>query len=113
MKLNLSKEWYENRIQPDEEFEVGAGCPPASSTGDETTGAAQEPVTDEGLAENVAFGTLIQLLRRDRRLTVEDLASSAGVDVAEIVKIELDPKYVPHPRSVHQLARFFDLPQRA
>lgn len=34
------------------------------------------------------------------------------MDIAEIVKIKFDLKYVPHPRSVHSLVRFFDLTER-
>jgi HTH-type transcriptional regulator, competence development regulator len=113
MKLQLSKEWFENRIQPNEDFEVGAGVPPGTpECADKTSGSDQEQATDEEFAETLAFGTLIEFMRRDRRLSVEQLASAARVDVTEIVKIEYDPRYVPHPRSVHQLARFFDLPQR-
>lgn len=114
MKLQLSKEWFENRIQPEEDFEVGAGVPTGTSECTDTTSASdQEQATDEEFAETLAFGTLIEFMRRDRRLSVEQLASAARVEVAEIVKIEFDPKYVPHPRSVHQLAMFFELPQRA
>jgi transcriptional regulator with XRE-family HTH domain len=114
MKLRLSKEWFENRIQPDEGFEVGAGVPPGiPECTDKTSGSEQGQPTDEEFAETLAFGTLIRFMRRDQRLSVEQLASAAKVEVAELVKIELDPKYVPDPRLVHQLARFFDLPQRA
>ncbi len=114
MKLQLNKEWYETRIQPDEDFEVGAGVPTAErECAEETSGSDQEQPTDEELAETLAFGTLIRFMRRHRRLSVEQLASAAKVGVGEIVKIEFDSKYVPHPRSVLQLATFFRLPQRA
>lgn len=114
MKLQLNKEWFENRIQPDEDFEVGAGAPmDAAECAHNISGDDQEQFSDEEFAETLAFGTLIQFLRRDRRLSVEQLASDARLDVAEIVKIEFDPKYIPHPRSVHQLASFFGMPQRA
>jgi|694.fasta_scaffold94929_4 hypothetical protein len=114
MKLSLNKEWFENRIQPNENYEVGAGIPSGTADcTDSTNGGDQGQVIDEEFAESLAFGTLIEFKRRDQRLSVEQLASAARVDVAEIVKIEQDPKYVPHPRSVHQLAMFFNLPQRA
>lgn len=114
MKLQLNKDWFEHRIQPNESYEVGAGVPSGTSDrSSRTNGSGQEQVIDEEFAESRAFGTLIEFMRRDQRLTVEQLASAARVDVTEIVKIELDPKYVPYPRSVHQLALFFNLPQRA
>jgi len=114
MKFQLGKEWFEKRIHLEEDFEVGAGVPPdRRECGHETTAIVQNQTSNEEFAKSLAFGTLIQFLRRDRRLSVEQLASDAKVDVAEVVKIEFDPKYVPHPRSVHQLASFFGMPQRA
>ena len=115
MKLQLNKEWFENRIQADEDFEVGAGVPvEMGESGLKSDGDVLKSSSgDDEFAETLAFGTLIEFMRRDRQLSIEQLASNARVDVAEIVKIEYDPKYVPQPRSVHQLARYFGLPQRA
>lgn len=40
MKLRLNKEWFETRIQPDEDFEFGAGVPVGH--GESATQPAQE-----------------------------------------------------------------------
>ncbi len=113
MKLRLSKKWFDTRIQPDEDFQVGAGVPAdARKFAEEPLGSEKEPTSGEECAETLAFGTLIQFLRRDRRLTIEELALAASVDVDEIVRIEFESGYVPCPRSVRQLAKFFGLPQR-
>ncbi|MBN1909931.1 MAG: helix-turn-helix transcriptional regulator [Pirellulales bacterium] len=112
MTLELNKEWFDKRIHQDEEYEVGAGCPGLEAI-QQTSECGQAEREDEEFAETFAFGTLIRFLRRDRRLKIEQLAANARVEVAELVKIELDPNYVPQPRSVHQLAAYFDLPQRA
>lgn len=35
MKLQLSEEWFENRIRPDEDFDVGAGVPAVKISGND------------------------------------------------------------------------------
>lgn len=113
MKMNLNKEWFEKRIDHHAQMEVGAGnpCPDGISPNDRT--AEDTMPSTEDFSETLAFGTLIEFLRRDRQLTIEHLASEARVELSELVSIEFDPKYVPSPRCVFQLASFFELPQRS
>jgi len=112
MKLELDKGWYEKRIAQEGDLEVTAGAPLEEQDAQERPARSLRPSEDvfPGLD---AFGSLVQMLRRDRYLSVEQLASSARVDVREIVFIERDPRYVPKPRTVHQLAVYFGLPDRA
>lgn len=56
------------------------------------------------------FGRLIEFARRSKGLSVERLAESADVDVAEIVAIERDEETAPLPRTVYQLAQALGLP---
>lgn len=56
------------------------------------------------------FGRLIELARRQKSLTVEQLAEQADVDLAEIVEIETKLEMVPQVRTVFQLATVLDLP---
>ena len=77
----------------------------AQAQTDRAAGAApQTPVC--------VFGSLIQLLRREKRLTLEKLAEKSQVDIRELVNIEQDPDYEPRPRTVHQLAGVLGLPKR-
>jgi transcriptional regulator with XRE-family HTH domain len=57
-----------------------------------------------------AFAKLVGLRRRDMRLTVEQLAERAEVDVAEVVSIELGQLDQPEPRTVFKLAGALKLP---
>jgi len=59
------------------------------------------------------LGALIQMLRRRDQLTDADLAEAAIVDLTELQAIESDPTVAPHPRTIHQLASYFKLPQRS
>ena len=58
------------------------------------------------------LGTLVQLLRRQGGLTQGDLASAARIDVSEVRAIEADPSFEPNPRTVFQLEKYFQLPER-
>jgi transcriptional regulator with XRE-family HTH domain len=83
----------------------GAVGEQAQAQTDRTAGAtSQTPVR--------VFGSLIQLLRREKSLTLEKLAEKARVDINELINIEQDPDYEPRPRTVHQLAGVLGLPKR-
>lgn len=59
-----------------------------------------------------SLGALVQLLRRRERLTPEELAARARIDLQEVQKVEGDPTFAPSPRTVYQLEQFFRLPSR-
>lgn len=60
--------------------------------------------------ERTAFSTLISYRRREFKLSVEELADKAQVDIEELLAIEDTPEYRPEPRTVFQLARVLKLP---
>jgi HTH-type transcriptional regulator, competence development regulator len=62
------------------------------------------------LAPVPAFGKLINLCRRSKGLSVEQLAERARVDLSELINIEHDLRYRPEPRTVYQLSGVLDLP---
>lgn len=109
MKLDLPKGWFKKNI-PNDNPEVGAGLP---GRGIELQNVDEATLhREDDSLEAYAFGALIQLLRRDRNLTVDQLASSVQITTTELISIELDPKYIPQPRTVFQLSKFFELPDR-
>lgn len=55
MKLRLNKEWFENRIRPNEDFEVGVGVPTeAPECADEKSGLSPSRKDTENAAPRVA-----------------------------------------------------------
>ena len=56
------------------------------------------------------FGRLIELARRKKSLTVEQLAEKADIDLEDLVEIENEEPIVPQVRTVFQLASALDLP---
>lgn len=110
MKLELAKGWFEKNI-PLDNPEVGAGLP-GQECGQQSGISEREVHQEDDFPEAYAFGALVQLLRRDRKLSVDQLASAAQVATPELMSIELDPEYVAEPRTVYQISRYFGLPDR-
>ena len=57
-----------------------------------------------------SLGKFIELSRRRMRLSVEELADKANVDLAELLAVEKAEDIVPEPRTVRQLARVLEIP---
>lgn len=108
MKIEFTKDWCLRMAQLENEsgidFEIGAGVVLYAAN------EKMEPRTQHPQDANIAFGRLIQLMRRKQRLTLEKLALNANIEVSEIVEIEADSHYTPEPRAVYQLANYFQVP---
>ena len=88
--------------------EIGAGLLAIDPVYDGDTA----PVVDRDAQEpNIAFGLLINLMRRSRRVSLEQLAKNADVTMTELVEIESDKRYKPALRTTYQLANYFKLPR--
>lgn len=109
MKFNEDRNWLEKRAKQEDRGFVSVGGlvsqinPNWQQVGDYSQGI--EPT-------RAAFVRLLQLARRERRLSLEDLAERADVDLAELVGIETNENFRPTPRTVHQLANFLKLPAK-
>lgn len=60
-----------------------------------------------------AFGKFIQMMRRKNRLSPEQLAERANVDLPELLQVEEDSGAIPSTRTVVLLAQFFGVPVKA
>lgn len=56
------------------------------------------------------FGRLVRLARRAKRLSVEELARRADLDIVEVLDVEQHEETVPTPRTVYQLAQVLEIP---
>ncbi len=110
MKFNISKEWLAKYANEEDSVEVTAGRLELNEleaqTAEKRALIAQE--VDSGQTVPI-FGRFINMCRRKRGLTLERLAEKARVDVAELLKIEMDVRYRPEPRTVYQLSRILGL----
>jgi transcriptional regulator with XRE-family HTH domain len=60
----------------------------------------------------LAFVRLLQLARRERRLSLAQLAEQADIDLIEVVNIEMGRTSTPSPRTIYQLASLLRLPSK-
>jgi transcriptional regulator with XRE-family HTH domain len=105
MKFTFDKEWLQKHAERDDNLEIAAG----SFSLDQLPPAGGDPGDDATAV--LAFGRLINLSRRTRDWSVEDLAAKARIEVSEVIRIEHDTGYVPGPRTVYQLSVALDLPK--
>jgi len=94
---------------------TGQDLESVAAMGRELVQGALKSTPDSGDLKDLhrSLGVLLQMLRRRDRVTVDQLASKARIDVEELRQIELDPTFDPNPRTVFQLERYFDLPAKS
>lgn len=80
-------------------------------------GVAAEPAVEQEFSDlqdlHKGLGICIQMLRRKKQLSEEELAAQARVPVDEVRRIEFDPSFTPRPRTLYQLENFFKLKPRS
>jgi transcriptional regulator with XRE-family HTH domain len=102
MKLERSKDWWMARARREGYAIIGAGL------------LAFDPApAGAGAEENrIAFGKFVNLMRRRRGYSMEQLAAEADLDASELLVIEDDLHYLPTPRTVYKLAQTFSVSQQ-
>ena len=108
MKIEISKEWCIRMAQLEANAEIGVGRLAIDPVLDGEFGPLK--ASDEDVP-NIAFGRFIRLMRRQRGISLENLAEKADVDITELVEIENDPHHKPELRTTYQLAKFFNVPR--
>jgi|SRR6266568_6285580 len=104
----MSDEVFRKRAMEEDGCMISAiGLEPLFTKSEETSRHAAEPAKEP---IRFAFSTLISYRRRALRLTMEDLAEKARIELDELLRIEEDANYIPEPRTVHQLANHLKLP---
>ncbi|HVR57014.1 MAG TPA: helix-turn-helix transcriptional regulator [Pseudolabrys sp.] len=106
MKLEIKREWCLAAARREGDAEVGAGRVAFDPT-PEIEGAVVQALPVEAM--HLAFGKLVNLLRRKRNWSIEELAKHAQVDTAELLLIEKEGRHQTEPHTVYQLANVFQL----
>ncbi|BBL77502.1 helix-turn-helix domain-containing protein [Methylomagnum ishizawai] len=107
MKIDVTREWCLRMAQLEADSDIGVGRYALNSIFDSETPSPMENLEEP----TIAFSRFVRLMRRNHGLTVEKLAEDADVDIAELVEIEDDTRYKPQPRTVYQLANYFQVPR--
>lgn len=109
MKLERSKDWWMAQARREGDAVIGAGLLAFDPVPDERPLGAQAVAVEE---TRIAFGKFVNLMRRRRGFSMEQLAQAADLDASELLVIEDDVHYVPEPRTVFKLAETFEVSQR-
>lgn len=111
MKIERTKEWWLAQADSEGDEPIGAGRA-LNGPGERPPLRPIGPLLGRD-ETRIAFGKLVELMRRREQLTVEQLAEAAELDTGEVLRIEEGLAEPPEPRTVSQLARTFKLPERA
>ena len=105
MKMNTDNAWILNKATQED------GC-------FVSVGGLAEALEQEGCSSGSvipmrhAFVRLIQLGRREQRLSLDQLAGKIDVDLKELLRIETEEHYRPAILTVHKLAGFLKVPEK-
>jgi HTH-type transcriptional regulator, competence development regulator len=110
MKIERSQAWWLAMADSEGDLPVAAGVPEADAL-PRAEQPSRVPTSLAATETRLAFGRFINLMRRRRGLSVEQLARKADVDVSELLIIEDDVRHIAEPRTVYQLAQAFGVPQ--
>ena len=108
MELRISKEWCVHMAQLEGDTEIGAGRLAIDPVFD---GEATPILDRRHEGSTLAFGRFVNLMRRQRGVSLEQLAEAADVTVTELVEIESDTRHKPALRTTYQLANYFKMPR--
>jgi transcriptional regulator with XRE-family HTH domain len=109
MKLERGKDWWMARARREGDAVIGAGLLAFDPALDERASGTQIAAIEE---TRIAFGKFVNLMRRRRGFSMEQLAQAADLDASELLVIEDDVHYVPEPRTVFKLAETFEVSHR-
>jgi transcriptional regulator with XRE-family HTH domain len=109
MKFERSKDWWMARARREGDAVIGAGLLAFDPKPDERPSGVRTAAVEE---TRIAFGKFVNLMRRRRGFSMEQLAQAADLDASELLVIEDDVHHVPEPRTVFKLAETFEVSQR-
>ncbi len=107
MKIKVTEEWCVSQARLEAGAEVGAGVIALDPTF-ESDDAKNEPIDDS----RVALQRFVELSRRQKNLSRQQLAEQADIDLSELEGIETDMHYMPETRTLYQLANVLGVSQK-
>jgi transcriptional regulator with XRE-family HTH domain len=111
LNINITREWarQQARAEPDSGITSVGGLAHRASALDALEVPPQQPQPSLQLApadsRRHSLGKFVELSRRRMRLSVEQLAEKANIDLVELLAIENAEVVSPGPRTIFQLAQ--------
>lgn len=103
MKFNSDPEWLKKQATLEDNCFVSVG-------GLVSAVEDLEQHSQQATTSRAAFVNLLNLTRREHKLTWEQFSQKLDVDLAELIGIENDENYKPTPRTVTKIAHFLHVP---
>lgn len=113
MKLHFSNEWMRKKISNShgDDAEVDSGFDLGNQGCEELLTAESAPANDRVVRQlRVALGVFVSQLRRQKGLSIADLAAQADIDEEELRNVERDPNFTASSYLIFQLSEFFGVP---
>lgn len=108
MKFEFTKDWCIRMAHLEGDAAIGAGQFGFDPIPDRRV--ELEPIISEEHS-GIAFGRLVNLMRRKKNLSLERLSEEIDVDISELVEIEDDIRHKPEPRTVFLISNHFNIPR--
>lgn len=116
----ITKEWLRRRIETDPDVDTEAGLPitkpevlQAFIPGKAGGAILRHGTETEAAPRGIVLAALLRQLRRRDDMDVSRLAAELRVPEDELRAIEADQGFVPKPRTIHQIARYYKISARA
>ena len=103
MKFNSDPEWLKKQAALEDNCFVSVG-------GLVSAVEDLEQQSQQATTSRAAFVNLLNLTRREHKLTWEQFSQKLDVDLAELIGIDNDESYKPAPRTVTKIAHFLHVP---
>jgi transcriptional regulator with XRE-family HTH domain len=111
MKFDIPQEWSMRMVRAEADAGVDAQFSAGSPTAFDRWKTDRRSHEGTALEAPDTFGKVLQMMRHERRLTVESLARQASIDLGELRQIETGD-FGPQPVVVHKLAGVFGVPPK-
>lgn len=108
MKLNIPLDWCEKMARREAGAEISVGIMAFDPVFQSNT-QELHPLHDDS---KIPLNRFINLMRRNKGLTLEQLSERADIDLRELLSIEEDPHHTPEVRTIYQLSKTFSVSQQ-
>lgn len=109
MKFHIPAAWCENMARKEMGMEIGVGLLAIDPFFLEEKPARDNTCGDDSI---IPLNRFVHLMRRNKGLTLEQLANQADIDLADLLNIEEDAHYLPEVRAIYNLSKVFNVSQK-
>lgn len=118
MTIEFTKDWCLAMARLEAGMEVGAGTTAIDPVFTQEVEAVRHGETSAALADSdgdesrLALGRFVTLMRRRGRLSIEQLANKADIEIGDLLSLEKDAHHIPEVRTIYRLAMVFGVSQK-